>query len=146
MEEKLYTQVEVDGLLAIVKESLDEAKGDYVRLYAEFENYKKRVLREKEELVNSVKTRMLESILDIDSDLSLVKHNTDGVSLIMSKLEKFLKSQGVETIQTDVYDADMHEVISIADSNDISVVSKGYKMGDKVIRYPKIVLPSKHAV
>jgi molecular chaperone GrpE len=61
----------------------------------------------------------------------------------MDKMTKILKSNGVETIQTDEYDSDIHEVIQVIETGEEKihdVVSKGYKLGDKVIKYPKIVL------
>jgi molecular chaperone GrpE len=64
------------------------------------------------------------------------------VSLIASKLENFLKGQGIESIQTEIY-ADEHEVISVLDigeSKIIDVASKGYSINGKIFRYPKIVL------
>ena len=68
---------------------------------------------------------------------------SQGMNLILSKLEYFLKSQGVETIQTEIYDEDLHEVISIVPSDGekvFNVVSKGYTLNGKPFRYPKIIL------
>jgi molecular chaperone GrpE len=85
----------------------------------------------------------------MDSDISIAFktiENEDakkGVSLIASKLENFLKGQGIESIQTEIYDADEHEVISVLDigeSKIIDVASKGYSINGKIFRYPKIVL------
>ena len=89
---------------------------------------------------------MLTSILDLDSDLSIaVKSSKDpeGLRLIMSKLEKFLSNQGVESIQTETYDSDLHEVISVMEIGEekiIDVVSKGYTLNGNPFRYPKIIL------
>lgn len=129
----------------------EEVKDDdkYLRLAAEFENYKKRTIKEKQEIVNETKIRMLTSILDIDNDISIAlnslpKEQTEGLNLILKKLESFLKTMGIEEIQTDEYDKDIHEVISMVPSDDpgkiISVVSKGYSINGKPFRYPKIVL------
>ena len=119
----------------------------YLRLYAEFEKYKKRVQKDKEELVEKTKVKMLQSILDMDNDIYYaMKSQTvedSGVKLIAQKLETFLKNQGVESIQTETYDEDLHEVISImeiGESKIIDVVSKGYTLNDKPFRYPKIIL------
>ena len=92
---------------------------------------------------------MLTSILDMDNDLSFAIKSVksteaqDGLKLISSKLETFLKSQGIEEIQTETYDDELHEVISVMPSEEekiIDVVSKGYKLNDKPFRYPKIIL------
>jgi len=91
----------------------------YVRLYAEFENYKRRVQKEKEEIKFNTKVGMVTPILDMDNDVAIaiknIKDETtkQGVQLIANKLENFLKSQGIETIQTETYDEDLHEVISV---------------------------------
>ena len=65
------------------------------------------------------------------------------MKLIVNKLESFLKSQGIETIQTETYDDELHEVISImeiGESKIIDVVGKGYSLNGKPFRYPKIIL------
>jgi len=117
----------------------------YLRLSAEFDNFRKRVQKEKEDLVISTKTTMIEPILDLDNDLSIAaKHSNDpGISLIISKLDKFLQNQGIQNIQTDTYDENLHEVVAIIQTGIKKiheVASKGYMIGDKIIRYPKIVL------
>ena len=124
----------------------DEFKDKYLRLSAEFDNYRKRVIKEKEDLIIKTKSSVLDSILEIDSDLSLAtKNNNDpGIKLIISKLDKFLTSQGVQTIQTDIYDQDLHEVISVVNTGQqnkiVDVVSKGYMISNKIVKHPKIVL------
>lgn len=130
-------------------EDYAEKKGhdSYLRLYAEFDNYKKRVQKDKEELVFNTKIKMLQSILDMDNDLNFAIKSSgeisEGMSLILSKLETFLKSQGIETIQTDTYDEELHEVISVIPMDEtkvVDVVSKGYTLNGKPFRYPKIIL------
>jgi molecular chaperone GrpE len=146
MEEK---EENIENIELTTEEKLNESENKYLRLYAEFENYKKRVYKQKEDLVSETKSKMLSSILDMDSDISIAFktiENEDakkGVSLIVSKLETFLKAQGIESIQTETYDADEHEVISVLDigeSKIIDVASKGYSINGKIFRYPKIVL------
>jgi molecular chaperone GrpE len=129
----------------LLKEYSESKKEDYLRIAAEFDNYKKRVIKEKEEIINNTKVKMLTSILDMDNDLSIALKNIEdsGVRLIANKLTNFLNSQGVEEIQTDTYDEDLHEVISIipGDNNKIvDVVTKGYSINGKPFRYPKIVI------
>ena len=142
-------EIEKEVVELTTEEKLKESEDKYLRLYAEFENYKKRVHKQKEDLVLETKTKMLSSILDMDSDISIAirtiknKDAKKGVSLIVSKLETFLKNQGIESIQTDIYDTDVHEVISIVDigeSKIIDVASKGYSINGKIFRYPKIIL------
>jgi molecular chaperone GrpE len=125
---------------------LVESNDRYLRLFADFENFKKRAQKEKEELRMTVKTNMLSSILDLDSDLAIAlkkEPENQGLKIIMSKLDNYLKSQGIQNIQTDTYDENLHEVISvieIGESKIVDVVSKGYTIGGKPFRYPKIIL------
>jgi len=139
VEKTEYTQEEVNQIKS-------EMNDKYLRLFADFENYKRRVVKEKDDLRINTKTMMLNAILDLDSDLSIAVKSSkdqDGLKLIMSKLEKFLNNQGVESIQTETYDSDLHEVISVLEIGEekiIDVVTKGYKINDKPFRFPKIIL------
>jgi molecular chaperone GrpE len=135
--------------VSILEEQLKEVNNKYVLLYADFENYKRRVIKEKEEIKNNTKVSMITSILDMDNDIALAIKNIkdesarDGVQLIANKVETFLKKHGIEPIQTETYDRDLHEVISIlpiGESKIIDVVSKGYTLDGKPFRYPKIIL------
>jgi len=124
----------------------NELNDKYLRLYAEFENYKRRSQKEKEDIRNLTKVDTLHAILDIDNDISIALNHVkdkEGINLILSKLEKFLISQGIEVVQTEKYDSDIHEVISTVETGEekiIDVVSKGYALNGKIIRYPKVVL------
>ena len=132
-----------------LEEKLAQAEDKYVRLYAEFDNYKKRVFKDKEEIRFNTKVSMVTPILDLDNDISIAIKNIkdesakEGVQLIANKLENFLKSQGIESIQTETYDEDLHEVISVLETGEskiLDVVSKGYMLNGKAFRHPKIVL------
>ncbi len=124
-----------------------EKKGhdSYVRLYAEFENFKKRVQKEKSELILNTKIKTLNSILDLDSDLSIARKSisdSEGLNIILNKVSTFLKNEGIEEIQTETYDSDLHEVISVLETGEekiIDVISKGYTIDGKPFRYPKII-------
>lgn len=135
--------------VSVLEEQLKEEKNKYLLLYADFENYKRRVHKEKEELKNNTKVSMITSILDMDNDIELAIKNIkddsarDGVKLIASKVQNFLKTQGIEPIQTETYDEDLHEVISVLEIGEtkiVDVVSKGYTLNEKPFRFPKIVL------
>ena len=151
MEENNQVTEETNELTPLeeVSEKLAQSEDKYVRLYAEFDNYKRRTMKDKEELVVNTKVKMLSSILDMDNDLSIAiksvksEEAKEGLSLITQKLDNFLKSQGVEIIQTETYDDELHEVISvmeIGESKVIDVISKGYSLNGKPFRYPKIIL------
>ena len=144
--ETVKTTFTIEEVEVIKKELNDK----HLRLLAEFDNYKRRVNKEKEDLKISVKSNVLSAILDFDSDITLAKKSgkidEEGIDLIFSKVEKFLTNQGIETIQTDTYDPELHEVISVLEIDEekiIDVVSKGYMIGGKPFRYPKIILGRK---
>lgn len=140
---------EIENTEPTLVEKLAESEDKYVRLYAEFDNYKRRVQKDKEEIRFNTKVAMITPIIDMDSDVAIAIKNIkdesarEGVQLIAQKLESFLKSQGIETIQTNTYDDELHDVISvmeIGESKVIDVVSKGYMLNGKPFRHPKIVL------
>ena len=135
--------------VSVLEKQLKEAESKYLLLYADFENYKRRVQKDKDEIKSNTKVSMLNSILDMDNDIvHAIKSIKDedakkGVELIGNKIGTFLKSNGIEQIQTLSYDEDLHEVISvleIGESKIIEVVSKGYTIDGKPFRFPKIVL------
>ena len=129
---------------------LQESEDKYIRLYADFENYKKRVKVEKEEIKMNTKISMISSILDMDNDISIALNNIkdesarQGVELISRKVENFLKSHGIESVQTNEYDSELHEVVSIIETGSkneiVEVINKGYTLNGKPFRYPKIIL------
>lgn len=132
-----------------LKSQLSESNDKYLRSCADLENYKKRVQKEKEELKDHTKVSVISSILDMDSDLSIALKNIKdveskkGVELIISKMDKFLKSHGIESIQTDNYDPDVHEVVTILNQGStkiVDVINKGYTLNGKPFRYPKVIL------
>ena len=146
---KSVNDLEQEVLTETIDQKVEEQtdwKDLYLRLYADFDNYKKRSIKDKEESTVQVKINLISSILDLDNDLSLAKKNlpdSEGLNLIFQKLTNFLKTQGIEEIQTDTYDSDLHEVISVLETGEnkiIDVISKGYKIGEKPFRYPKIIL------
>jgi len=124
-------------------------KDIYVRLLADFDNHKKRIIKEKDELRRTTKMETLSSVLELDNDLHLatkmIKDDKalSAITIITDKLQKFLKSQGIEEVQTDTYDEDLHEVVSMLQTGEtkvVDVVSKGYTMNGTVVKYPKIIL------
>lgn len=132
-----------------IKQEEIDWKDKYIRLYADMENYKKRYQKDKELLIESLTTKSIETILDLDSDLDIALHSIKdeeslkGLNLIVKKVKNALKSKGIEDIQTDNYDENLHEVISIVENGENkigNVISKGYTLNGKVIRYPKIIL------
>ena len=167
MEEEVMTKeqetpkkkkLKVDPLVALQEELVKE-KDKGLRLFAEFENFRKRTAKERIELFSTASEGVINSLLpvldDFDRALSEIdkSKNADhleGIVLISNKLRETLKSKGlglVETKQGDIFNADIHEAITQipAPSDDlkgkiVDVVEKGYKLGDKIIRFPKVVI------
>lgn len=136
----------------------EEWKDKYIRLSAEFDNYRKRTLREKMELIESGGEDVIKSMLsvmdDFDRALSAMQCATDvasvreGVELISQKMRDALKSKGVSEIAAkgEVLDTDLHEAVAKFPAGEeqkgkvIDVVQKGYKLKEKVVRYAKVVV------
>ncbi len=138
---------------------LAQEKEKFLRLFAEFENYKKRTSRERIELFKTaneeVMTVLLPVLDDFDRGLSEIKKAKDkellkGMELINNKLRTSLTQKGLSLMKVEngeVFDVEIHEAITQipAPSEDlkgkiIDVVEQGYKLGDKIIRYPKVVV------
>ena len=153
--ESVENQVEEVNLEDQVKEEKDK----FLRLFAEFENYKRRTAKERIELFSTASEEVMISLLPIldDFDRASVEIEKDkdneifkGVLLIKNKLFDSLKSKGLALIEVnkgDEFNADDHEAVTQipAPSKDmegkvIDVIEKGYKLGEKVIRYPKVVI------
>ena len=149
---KKVEEVGFDELLKIEKDK-------FLRLFAEFENYKRRTAKERIELFSTASEEVMVSLLPVldDFDRASVEIEKDkenetlkGILLIKNKLFDSLKSKGlslVEVSKGDDFNADDHEAVTQipAPSKNmqgkiIDIIEKGYKLGDKVIRYPKVVI------
>lgn len=142
-----------------LEKEVAQEKDKFLRLFAEFENYKKRTSRERIELFKTANEELMTVLLpildDFDRGLSEIKKVKDkellkGMELIKKKLQNSLTQKGLvqmEVKQGEVFDVEIHEAITQipAPSEDlkgkiIDVVEQGYKLGEKVIRYPKVVI------
>lgn len=145
--------------MAQLQSDLGKEKDRYLRLFAEFENYKKRTGRERIELFRTASQDVMVSLLpvidDFDRALKEIEKGGDsnallGVELISNKLRETLRAKGLEPIGTkmgDTFDAEIHEAVTQipAPSKEmkgkvIDVLETGYTLGEKVIRYPKVVI------
>ena len=149
---------EVDELQAL-KDKCEELNDKNLRLMAEFDNYRKRSLKERMDLIKTASESVLKDMLPLvddferaieatesSEDLAAVK---EGVDLIYNKFIAYLLQNGVKAIPTENedFDTDLHEAVTTfpAPSEDlkgkiIDCVSKGYTLNDKVIRFPKVVV------
>ncbi len=148
-----------DSQLKDLKQDLALEKEKYLRLFAEFENFKKRTAKERLDLFKTANQEVLTSlipvlddfkraVLQIDKDIN--GFDKKGVELIYNKFNDSLRSNGLEEVKVevgDVFNPDLHEAISqIKATNEnqkgkiIDVIELGYKLGEKTIRYPKVVV------
>ena len=153
---------EVDQLklqLAEMQEKNAELQDRYLRQAAEFDNYRKRTMKEKAELIKSAAEKVIVAELPIVDDMDRALENMEkgmdanacieGFKLIAQKFKNTLTQQGLEKIDTDGqdFDTDYHEAIALipAPSEDLKgkildCVQAGYKLGDKVIRHAKVAV------
>ncbi len=141
-----------------LKEELGQEKDKFLRLFAEFENYKKRTSKERVELFQTASKDVMVSLLPILDDFDRAyseiskteeKDLLKGVELISQKLKTTLTQKGLSEMEVkagDVFDADFHQAVTQipAPSEDlkgkiVDVIEKGYKLGETVIRFPKVV-------
>jgi molecular chaperone GrpE len=142
-------------------QDLAKEKDKFLRLFAEFENYKRRTTKERMELFKTANQEVLLAMLpvldDFDRAIIEISKSEDellakGVELIHEKLKSTLVTKGLELVDVkagDAFDADFAEAITQipAPSDDmkgkiVDVIEKGYKLGDKIIRFPKVVIGS----
>ena len=155
VDETAKLTAEIDDL----KAQIDKQKDDYLRLMAEFDNYRRRTLREKADLAKNGGESCMKAILpvidDVERAMQAVDSSNDvealkeGVNLIYSKFRTYLEQNGVkemETIGVD-FDADKHEAIAQIPAATpeqkgkiIDCTQKGYTLNDVVIRFPKVVV------
>ena len=143
-----------------LRKQIEELRDTNLRLHAEFDNYRKRTIREKVELSKTASEEVISDLLpvldDMERALQTMDNQTDnafvdGIRLIYNKLVKILSQKGLEEIQSvnQLFDTDYHEAVSHIPATEdkpkdkiIDVVQKGYKLHGKVIRYAKVVVSS----
>lgn len=153
---------EVDSLESKVEElqaQVEKEKKEYLFLMAEFDNFRKRTLKEKSEIIRNAGENVLKGLLPIMDDfergIKAAEQSDDsaamkeGITLIYNKLKKFLAQNGVKEIDPadDTFDTERHEAISVVPVPDESMkgkildtVEKGYMINDKVLRHAKVVV------
>ncbi len=140
-------------------EKASELNDKYLRLYSEFDNYRKRTIKERADLIKSAGKEMLEDLLPVVDDFERtmdamdqtedVKAFTEGVKLVRQKFIGVLQKKGLKQFETkgEEFDPELHEAITKipAPSKDlkgkvVDVIEQGYKLNDKVLRYAKVVV------
>ena len=140
-----------------------EIHDKYIRLYSEFDNYRRRTQKEKLDIIKNASENIILGILPVLDDMEralkyeakegesadVTDSEKEGISLIYNKLKTFLKQQGLEEITAvgEPFDVDLHEAITSMPAPDESMkgkildeIQKGYKLNDKVIRFSKVVI------
>ncbi len=158
-KDKIHKKSKVEEQLEKTENEILELKDKHIRLQAEFDNYRKRTIKERMELLKTASESVLVNILpvidDFDRALQTLEsvqeenHVREGVNLIYNKFQEFLKQNGVKEIEArgKDFDTDLHEAITKipAPSEDlkgkiVDVIQKGYYLNDKVIRFSKVVI------
>lgn len=148
-----------DDKIAALQAELDKAKKEYLFLMAEFDNYRKRTLKEKADLIKNGGEKAMLDLLPVVDDFERaidaidksddVESLKDGVSLIYNKFLKYLESQQVKPMEStgNDFDADIYEAVTTFPAPDesmkgkvIDTVQKGYTINEKVLRHAKVVV------
>ena len=138
---------------------LSEAKNKYLRLYSEFENFRRRTSKEKLEMISTANESLLQDLLPVIDDFNRAKilekvstdtKSTEGFLLIENKFMKVLEKHGVKQMgvkQGDKFDSDLHEAVSQIPAPKkklkekiVDTIEDGYYLGEKVIRFAKVVI------
>ncbi len=160
-KDKLEKKIEeMQAAILKMTEEKAELQDKYLRLYSEFDNYRKRTTKEKLDVIKNASESLITSVLPIIDDMErAMQYNqkaeaelsvvVEGESLIFQKLMNILKQKGVTLIETENahFNTDFHEAVSIVPAPSeaekgkiIDVVEKGYMLNDKVIRFAKVVI------
>ena len=158
-EKEINKTEELENKIAALEETIAKDKDDYLRLMAEFDNYRRRTSQEKLELVSMASTDTIKGLLPILDDceraLKVLLESNDsdaakeGTELIYSKLMTYLKSKGLAVIEAagQPFDTDLHEAVAQFPVQEedkkgkvFDVVQTGYTLNGKVIRFAKVVV------
>jgi len=145
--------------LAALEEQLKGSNDKYLRLYAEFDNFRKRMSRERIELFAMAGREIVESLLPVLDDLERARETimqasdaggaAEGFDLIGNKLKSILDQRGLKAMESvgEVFDPELHEAVSELEVDDaaqkgkvVSEVVKGYRLNDRIIRHAKVVV------
>ena len=159
LAEELTVEEQLANMLAEAQQMVNEERDKYLRLSAEFDNYRKRTLKEKAELIKNGAEKTLTAILPVLDDFERALKNMEaseetkamkeGVELIFNKFQKVLGQEGLQKIETEgkEFDTDFHEAIALIPSPSedlkgkiLDCVQTGYMLNDKVIRHSKVAV------
>ncbi len=158
-EEEVVEADTLENKVSELEDQLAKEKKEYLFLMAEFDNFRKRTLKEKSEIIKNAGENVLKGLLpvmdDFERGIKAAESSEDsasikeGMLLIYNKLKKYLSQNGVKEFDPsdDTFDADRHEAISVVPVPDeskkgkiLDTVEKGYMINDKVLRHAKVVV------
>ena len=150
--------VDIDNITEKLEADVQEQKDKYLRLFAEFDNYKRRTAKERLELMQTAGKEMAIALLDVADDMDRaekqiasdddINHVKEGVQLVFNKLRSLLQQRGIEamnSLNTD-FDVEKHEAVTEIPAGEektgkvVDELQKGYYMNDKLIRFAKVVV------
>ena len=158
VSENNQTSEELENELSSLKSQLEETKDKYIRLFAEFDNYKKRVMKERLDLLKNANQDTIVSLLPVLDDFERAKRVSDqensnekfseGVLLVYNKMNHVMTSLGLKVLEVngENFNPEIHEAISEIAINEelkgkvVETVERGYQLNDKIIRFPKVVV------
>lgn len=152
-------ELSVEEQLAVAKEQIEQEKKEYMFLLAEFDNFRKRTIKEKADIIKNASEKAMTDLLPVIDDMERamqaieasdnIDSAKEGINLIYNKFIKYLEQNGVKAIDSTNADfnTEYHEAVTIFPAPDedkkgkvIDTVQKGYTMNDKVIRHSKVVV------
>jgi molecular chaperone GrpE len=143
---------DLEAQLQDLQQAYDDQKDKHIRLLAEFDNFKRRSMKEKLDFMKTAGQDILTALLPVLDDFDRAQKNepfSEGINLVYQKLNTVLKNKGLEVIESNgqPFNADFHEAVTdiTAPSEDLKgkvmdTIEKGYMLGDKIIRYAKVVV------
>lgn len=158
-EQELTDEAKLQKELETATKTIEEQKDKYLRLSAEFDNYRKRTMKEKAELIKNGGEKTISAILPILDDMERALQNAaktedldairQGIELISQKFHKVLEQEGLQKMEPigEAFDTDYHEAVALVPAPNeeqkgkvLDCVQTGYKLNDKVIRHAKVVV------
>jgi molecular chaperone GrpE len=158
-QEQEQHQPETISELDVLKKEIEEQKEKFIRLYADFDNFKRRNAKERVELIQTAGREVIQSLLEVMDDCDRAERQMqksddvaqirEGIQLVFSKLRNTMQSKGVKEMKTigEEFNADFHEAITEIPVTDdkmrgkvVDEVEKGYTLNDKIIRFAKVVV------
>ena len=158
-QENQDASIEELNELDALKKEIEEQKEKFIRLYADFDNFKRRNAKERVELIQTAGKEVIQSMLEVLDDCERaekqmnqstdLKQIREGIGLVFSKFRNVLQSRGLKEMKSigETFNPDFHEAIteiSVQDENMkgkiVDEVEKGYTLNDKIIRFSKVVI------